>query len=167
MALITGHRLQTLARIKVDNIIISPEGIITIKTSFTNKENPCLHIPYYLENPALCAASCIEAYIHQTASIRSSAQDYFFLTNRPPYRTTTNSLSRWIKTFVAEAGIDTTIFSGYSTRHASYSAAYRNGVTLNIIRQTAGWTSNSQTSARHYNLPMKDNLNTFAKSVLQ
>lgn len=173
LALITGHRLQTLARIKVDNIIISPEGIqvlITdiIKTSFKNKENPCLHIPYYLENPALCAASCLEAYIHQTASMRSPAQDYLFLTTRPPYRTaTTGSLSRWIKTTLAEAGIDTTIFSGYSTRHASCSAAYRNGVTLNIIRQTAGWTSNSQTFARHYNLPVKDNPNTFAKAVLQ
>lgn len=91
-------------------------------------------MPYYLENPAHCAASYLEAYIHQAASIWSSAQYYLFLTTRSPYYQRPDG-----KTILRGAGIDPTIFSEYLTRHASCSATYRNRVTLNIIREIAGW----------------------------
>lgn len=171
LALITGHRIQTLARIRVDNIIISTDEIQIlisdhIKSSRMKAEQPCLLIPYFREKPEICAGSALIAYINKTISIRNETQDFLFLSTRRPFKTaTTSTLSRWIRQTLEEAGIDTKIFSGYSTRHAATSAASRNGVTLDIIRRTAGWSNISEVFARLYNCPLRHNT-LFAKSVL-
>lgn len=172
LALISGHRLQTLARIRVDNILISPSGIQIlisdqIKTTNTNNEQPCLQIPYFRHRPGICPASCLEAYIIQTAINRSERQDFLFLTTRPPYQTaSTGTISNWIKATLSEAGINTEIFTAYSTRHTASSAAFNNGATLQAIRRTAGWTDSSQMFARHYHLPIQD-LQEFAKALVK
>lgn len=170
LALTTGHRIQTLARIKVDQIFISPMGIQIIisdhlKNTGKNKENPCLQIPFFTENSRICPASTLEHYISRTAPLRSTAQEYLFLSTRSPFQTaTTESISRWIKYTLSQSGIDTTVFTGYSTRHASTSAAYRNGVTLELIKRTAGWSDSSATFARFYNLPLRKPTN-FVKTT--
>lgn len=48
----TGQRIQTLSKIKVQNIIISPEGIKIlipeeIKSTSARLEQPCLHLPFF------------------------------------------------------------------------------------------------------------------------
>ena len=171
LALVTGHRIQTLARIRVDQMIISPEGVQIfisdhLKTTNKNNANPCLQIPYFPERPGICPATYLESYVNRTAAIRSEVQDYLFLTSRPPYQTaSTSTISRWIKCTLADAGIDTSVFSAYSVRHAASSAAYKNGVTLETIRRTAGWTESSKMFAKHYHLPSR-NLKDFAKCIL-
>lgn len=173
VALICAHRLQTLTRLRVENIIVSQEGIqilVTdhIKTTRPGKENPCLHLPFFPERPNICPATCLEAYIDKTASIRSSAQEFLFLTTRTPHQTATSAtIGRWIKSTLAEAGVDTKAFGPYSVKHASTSAAYRNGITLENIRRTAGWSAASKTFAKFYQLPIADDPQKFAKALLK
>ncbi|KAJ8909235.1 hypothetical protein NQ315_003492 [Exocentrus adspersus] len=163
--------IQTLVSIKVDSFLMSPSHIqifITdnIKTSLTNREQPCLQVPFFREKPGLCAASLLMEYIDRTSSLRSHAQDYLFLTTRKPHKTaSTQSVSRWIRCTLAEAGINTKVFSAYSTRHAATSAAYRNGIMLETIRKTAGWTARSETFRKFYNRPVNNNL-SFPNSIL-
>jgi len=57
-------------------------------------------------------------------------------------------------------------FSGYSTRHASTSAAFRAGVDLEEIRRTAGWTEKSTTFNKFYNRPLVKKT-TFADRMLR
>ena len=120
-------------------------------------ENPCLQIPYFPQRPLICPASCLEVYIKRTAELRLESQEFLFLATRPPYKpASTATISRWIKNILTRAGIDTKIFSAYSTRYAAISAAYQNGISLETIRKTAGWTERSQMFAKHYNLPIRD-----------
>jgi len=61
-------------------------------------------------------------------------------------------------------GVDTNISS--AIRHAPNLAAKRSGVSINIIKSTAGWTKNSETFARFYDLLIKENENAFANAIL-
>lgn len=159
LTLITGQRLQTISLIKLENIKKLDIGFhiyITdrIKTSGINKFQPCLQVPFFLENPALCVAKLLECYIEKTKTLRNQINE-LFITSRPSYKPASKqTLSRWIKTGLELAGIDPK-FKPHSTRHASTSKAFSNGVSVDLICQTAGWTQSS-TFAKWYNKPVVD-----------
>nr|CAH7765043.1 unnamed protein product [Callosobruchus chinensis] len=101
LALITGHRLQTLTSIRLQNI-------------FTT----LLVIPYFKDNPALCLASVVDYYelvINYeliTKDLRPSDIDYLILTVKRPIRQVSSQrLSNWIEQTLAASGIDTTDFT--------------------------------------------------------
>lgn len=171
LALVTGHRLQTLNRIRVEKIIMTHQGIQIfipdhLKTTNKGNPNPCLQVPFFNARPAICPASCLNEYIVRTASLRTEAQEFLFITARPPHNTATSAtISRWIKSTLSEANVDTTLFTAYSSRHASTTKAFTQGVSLQTIRKTAGWSGTSQVFARHYQLPVR-NLQEFAQSLL-
>ncbi|XP_023310884.1 uncharacterized protein LOC111691783 [Anoplophora glabripennis] len=171
LALATGHRIQTLYLIKVDNIIFDGEGVciyITdqVKNSKNNAPQPFFKVPYFTGKPNLCVVSTLISYLEKTSEWRPQSEDYLFITAKDPYkRASKDTISRWIKQTLNAAGINTQIFSAYSTRHASTSAAARNGVSWDVIRKTAGWTKTSKVFAKFYNRPVVED-NNFAKSVL-
>lgn len=171
LALITGHRLQTLACIRLQNIVRFPDRLEIkisdkVKTSSKNFQ-PFLVIPYFRENPELCLASVIDFYELSTKDLRPANTDLFILTiKKPIHPVSTQRLSKWIKMTLTASGINTTLFSSYSTRHAATSAAHRAGVSIDIIRSTAGWTEKSNMFARFYNRPLCKDATAFAKGVL-
>uniref|UniRef100_A0ABD2W254 Reverse transcriptase RNase H-like domain-containing protein n=1 Tax=Trichogramma kaykai TaxID=54128 RepID=A0ABD2W254_9HYME len=67
------------------------------------------------------------------------------------------TLARWVKCTLSKAGINTNIFTAHSTRHASTSAALDKGVSIEIIKDTAGWFKRSQVFARYYKRPIVNN----------
>lgn len=172
LALITGHRLQTFTYICLGNICRYQDRLeikITdkIKTSSSKNFQPLLVIPYFRENPNLCLASVIDFYILKTRNIRPTNTDKLILTVKKPIRPISSQrLSKWIKMTLEASSIDTTIFSGYSTRHAATSAAHRAGVSIEAIRKRAGWTQNSAMFAKFYNRPLCEDVSAFAKGVL-
>ena len=76
------------------------------------------------------------------------------------------TLSRWVRSVFEKCKIDTGIFSGYLTRHALTSSAMRKGLDIAIIKKTAGWTERSKTFAKFYNLPLTQERDKFAKTIL-
>lgn len=172
IALTTAQRVQTLALISINNIEIFDNEIQIkipdhIKTSARNRCQPCLSIPFFRENPEICVASALQIYMKVTVALRQSKDTGLFITYRKPYhKASSQTISRWIKQTLAESGIDTTVFSAHSTRHASTSAASRNGINVEIIRQTAGWTESSEVFARFYNRPIV-NSSVFASAVIK
>ncbi|XP_031337110.1 uncharacterized protein LOC116181252 [Photinus pyralis] len=144
LALATGHRLQTIQLIKLSNIHTSAQGIqipITgpVKTSGSNRSQPCLQIPRFAENPLLCVATTLIDYIEATKPLQTPNQDYLFITFKEPYKTATKqSISRWIKNTLLTAGLDTNGFKPHSFRHASTSAAYRHGLSLSNTLSSPG-----------------------------
>lgn len=171
LVLITGHRIQTIAAIKINNIIESQSGFQIfisdkIKTSGVNRCQPCLQVPNYYDNPSLCVAKLLKKYIEVTESFRNNGQEYLFLTTRPPYsRASKQTISNWVKTALSAAGIDTK-FKPHSTRHASTSKAFSRGISIEVIRKTAGWTENSSTFAKFYQRPIVETT-AFAEAILQ
>lgn len=172
LALTTGHRSQTISTINIENINISTDFISVkvsdkIKTSGKNKLQPFFKFPFFSEQPELCVASILKFYIEITHPLRNSQEQYLILRHKKLHRkATSQSISRWLKKVLTLSGVDTNIFTGHSTRHASTSAAHRLGVNIDTIRNTAGWSSSSNTFNTFYNLPVHPNQNNFAKAII-
>lgn len=170
LALCTAQRVQTLSLIKISNIYISDAGVkilITdvIKSSAPGREQPILYLPFFIENKNICPATVLTDYIHVTKKLRDKNINNLILTIKKPHKTATaQTISRWIKLVLSESGVNTSIFSAHSTRHASTSSANSAGVCIDTIRKTAGWTSRSQTFAKFYKLNVINEAE-FAESV--
>lgn len=162
LMLITAHRLKTLACIRVVCIVVSPEKIQIFitdhqKTTSVRSIQPCLQIR---------VASTLLEYINRTVTIRNTSQDYLFISTRKPYCTASSqAISKWVKRMLDHAKIDTQIFTGYSAKHAGTSAAFKAGVSLSNIRQTAGWSEKSTVFHQFYNRPTATSV-AFANAVL-
>lgn len=171
LALVSAHRVQTFSLIKLSNIKIfdSVEIVITIpeiiKTSKPNSYQPVLKLPYFQEKPEICPASCLQTYINKTSTLRHVGNQFLFISYKKPFsKLSTQRLSHWIKNTLKDSGINTSIFTGHSTRHAATSTANRCGVSIDVIRKTAGWTDSSKVFARFYNKEIIDI--DFARSIL-
>lgn len=167
LMLATGQRAQTISLISINNIVINEDCVIIkinklIKTSGPNRMQPFLTLPFF-NNDNICPAKAVISYLELTKSIRIC--NLLFLSTRKPYKSVTPStISRWVKKVMAESGIDISIFSAHSTRHASTSAAYRKGVNIDDIRRAAGWTGESTTFGRFYNRPIINN-RSFSEAI--
>lgn len=170
LAICTAHRVQTLSLINLENIVITENNIqITIhdiiKTSGPGREQPTLILPYFHENINICPATTLTDYLTITANKRPTNSNKLLITHKPPHKpATTQTISRWIKQVLSDSGVNVSIFSAHSTRHAASSAAGRAGVSIDTIRKAAGWTAASSTFARFYQREII-NPNTFANAV--
>lgn len=170
VSLCTAHRLQTFQSIKIRNISNLGDRIEIIisdllKTSAPKKEQPRLCLPFFDNNPELCVASTLLHYVEVTKPLRGNTENLFITYKKPFHATTTQSLSRWFKNVLKRSGTDTNTFTPYSTRHASTSAAFRSGVSIDTIRTTAGWTKHSAVFLNYYNKPI-ENPSEFARNII-
>lgn len=173
LALSTAQRVQTLSLIKTSNIKIFTSNIeITIediiKTSAPGRQNPKLVIPFFPTKPEICPAKTLLTYIKVTNVYRENpnTQRLFLTTKKPFHNATASTIGRWIRQVLSESGIDTSVFTAHSVRHASTSAADRRGVSIEIIKKTAGWSGDSLIFGKFYNRPVDTNLvNNFAEAV--
>lgn len=119
-----------------------------------------------IQQPWLYVATILCQYIELSARIRAENQDILLLTHKKIRRAaTTQSISRWIKSVMAESGIEIEMFGSHSTKHAATSAAFRRGTDIDAIRKTAGWTAKSNVFARFYNRPVIENTSV-ANSII-
>ncbi|XP_023316861.1 uncharacterized protein LOC111694154 [Trichogramma pretiosum] len=172
LALSTAQRAQTLSLIKISNIVISNRGLEIkipdrIKTSKVGNNQPLLQLPKLIEKPDLCVYSTILLYIDKTKNLRGDIDNLFISLNKPYRAITAETVSRWIKRGLFMSGIDTTIFTGHSTRHAASSKALQKGIDIDTIRRTAGWSEKSRTFANFYNRPIVTDSFELANLVLR
>ena len=126
-----------------------------------------LKITFFKNNCKVCAADTLVYYLNKTKELRTNGQKYLFIACKKPYKVVSSqTISRWVTDTLSAAGVDTNIFTAHSTRHASTSAAKRSGVSLNVIRKTAGWSEQSLTFAKFYDRPLIDNTSSaFADAI--
>lgn len=78
-----------------------------------------------------------------------------FLSIKSPYKPVgTQTISKWLQKLLVNSHVDTSIFKGYSYRHASTSKAARMGVSVDTIFTKAGWCKGSSVFGRFYNKPL-------------
>ena len=169
LALGSAQRFQTLIYIKLSNMKKSPSVYVIripdkIKTSRPGACQPLLEYPYFLDNPNLCIASTIDNYLDVTKPFRCNYDNLILTINRPHVPAKTDSVSRWIRTVLAECGIDS-VFSAYSIKHASSSAALKKGASLELIKKAACWSERSQVFNRFYNKKIRSGQDSFAQVV--
>lgn len=175
LALSTGQRVQTLSLINLSDIHTENSRIVImindiIKTSAPNRHNPRLVLPFFKDKASICPALALSSYIEKTSQFRNLPDtDKLVLTvKKPIHNANSQTLSRWIKQTLCSSGVDVRVFTAHSTRHASTSAANRSGVSIDLIKKTAGWAGNSLCFARFYNQPVIDREedSAFAQAVL-
>ena len=119
------------------------------KTSKPGAHTEPSEILAYVENPKLCLVKHLKAYIEKTQEHRKSADSKLFLCYTKPFGPVSrNTFSRWVKSVLAKAGIDTGKYTGHSTRAASCSAVAERA-SLHTVLKAAGWKSES-TFAKFY-----------------
>ena len=161
LSLLTGQRLQTLAAMKVSNLVIKDNIIIfyidsLLKTSKQSAHIKPIQLTSYDKCTNICIVRCVKHYLDITNSHRTD--DHLLLSYIKPHKAVgPETISRWIKSTLFEAGIDVSVFAAHSTRSAATSAGTRVGVPLDSILQAGNWCS-AKTFALFYNKPLINHL---------
>ena len=145
LALTTAQRTQTLHVLDIedfqiyDNLVMIP---ITARLKQTNARNNKFKIELRSleEDPSICVVECLKSYLKRTGKLRTSSK--LLISYLKPYKAVSKqTISRWIKKVMFEAGIDTEIFKSHSTRAAACSKLKNNSVPIEEIIETAGWAN--------------------------
>lgn len=169
LAILSGQRAQTLAAIKVSNIICEGSQLnilidSTIKTSRPGAFQPNIYLPCYPLEPKVCPVLTVNEYKSRTSELRND--NMFFVSYTKPHKSlTSQSISRWLKELLEMSGVDTTMYKGHSFRHASTSSAFEKGVSIDVIFASAGWSTRSKVFANFYKCKI-DNREDYAKKIL-
>ena len=113
----------------------------------------------YPTDKTLCFVSHMKEYLRRTKPLRGDSTKLFISFMKPHKHISRETLSRWIKTVMEAAGIDTRIFHPHSTRAAATSKAKAACVPIQEIL-------GKKTFDRFYNKPASNEL-TFANSLLK
>ena len=79
-----------------------------VKQSRPGKPRPVLVLTAYPADKRLCVMSCLRQYLTRTESVRNSEHASLFLSySKPHHPVCKRTISRWVKTVMAKAGIGT------------------------------------------------------------
>lgn len=145
LGLLTGQRVQTLHLLHVNNIIFTDNYVKIHIEELLKQTRPGVHLPelvleQFSKDKSLCIVTYLSAYLEKTKTIRQNEEKLFISFTKPFKRVTKDTLSRWIKSVLLSAGIDTNFFKAHSIRSASASSAAKS-VPIATIMKTAGWSS--------------------------
>lgn len=154
--LCSAQRCQTLFSIETtdinfanDKVFIAPSGLL--KQSRPGKHLETLVFQKYLKDKKLCIVNILSEYLSRTRDIRTNSK-LLISTIKPFGPVSKSTISRWVKLVMNKAGIDMS-FTPHSTRSAAVSKAKLQGIPLETIMKTAGW-SNASVFATFYNKPV-------------
>ena len=99
----------------------------------------------YAPDRRLCIYTYLQKYLAVTKLLISF--------HKPYQAVSRDTIRRWIKQVLSNSGIDTNVFSAYSTRSPSVSAANLKGVPLDKILLAGGW-SHASTFSKYCNKPI-------------
>ena len=168
LCFVTGQRNQTIH--SLDKSCMHDDGdekitffIPTIlKTTTRGKHLKPIELIEYDEDQSLCVVTHIRLYLDVTKSIRKNHNKLLLSYVAPHLPVSAATTARWVKQTLADAGINTTLFTPHSTRAASTSSANQKGLSLADIRRAAGWRPGS-TFATFYQKPIVKN---FGRAVI-
>ena len=169
LALLTEQRGHALHLLKIGDIRMHHNKCVIVFSSKHKQTKPGAHtepaeISAFTQNPKICLVSHLHAYLQQTEPLRKG-QELLISFKKPHAPVARGTFSRWVKTMLAAAGVDTVHYGPHTTRAASCSAAANQGVSLTSILKAAGWSSEA-TFTRFYKKTVVDNP-TFGHSVLR
>ena len=173
MALVSAQRTRTLKLLSTENMVKKSEEftfrvLSLLKQSSagggTQRHLAPIVFKKYPDDNKLCVFTVLEEYLKRTSALRGSCSQLLLCYTKPCGPASKDTIRRWIKEVMLQAGIVTTLFKPHSTRSASTSVAVSNNVPINDILMTNGWRSSS-IFAKYYNKPVA-HTNQFAEGVL-
>lgn len=170
IALTTASRSQSLHLLTIDNMIKGPSKYVLyysglLKQSRAGYKTQIAELCSYTLDKRLCVYSTLSEYLNRTKDFRRENKCLFISFVKPFAPVTCSTISRWIRTVMASAGIDCDKYKAHSVRSASSSKAKLCNVPIDNILKVAGW-STAKTFAQFYNKDVEDSSNTFSTAVL-
>ena len=157
--LLSGQRGQSMKCIDIRNIKITKNRLQIhygdlLKTTRPGFQQEPINLKAYAPDRRICIVTVLNEYLRKRQALAPKICTQLFISIQKPFNpVTTNTISRWVKELMHDAGINTDMFTPHSIRSASTSAAKRTGTPLNTILSAAGWTQES-TFRKYYNKPL-------------
>ena len=168
VALSTAARSSDLVLLNVESINFVPEGVTCHLVGLSKQSRPghtrsAIEIASFQEDPSICPVGCLKVYLEKTHGLCRGSKQLFIGLVKPHKAVKACTISRWIKSTLSSAGIDTNIFTAHSTRGAASSSALAYGASLYEVLQQADWSS-ARIFRRHYFRPRP--FSNFSSAVL-
>ena len=166
--LLSGQRIQTIHLLDIRYMTLTESSCSFSISKPVKQTRPGTHvhdlvIQAYFKDPGLCIVECLQGYAIRTKPLRGEETQLLIRFLKPHKAVSKDTIGRWVKCFLANAGIDTNQFRAHSARSASTSAAKRSGLDMTTIMRAAGWSN----VARFYNKPIEHSPHAnFGQTVL-
>jgi hypothetical protein len=155
IALATLMRVSEIAAIEFKSVIFSQSGV---KFSLGSPRKAQRRGPLQTfslsgcPDPIVCPVKTLKEYIERTNEFRTETNcNRLLVAVIPPHKpVSSNTVSRWIRSVLNSAGVDTDVFGAHSTRGAAASKAAVNGLSIEAILRAGSWAHES-TFRRFYN----------------
>ena len=170
LALTTAQRVQTIQSLHLDKMTFMGDTVEfhvddLLKQSRPGSIGTTIRLKAFPGDKRLCVVRYLKKYIHLTEPIRGTER-YLLITSQKPHRRATKStISRWIRTVMNNAGINTDLYKSHSTRAATTSQAKVKHLPIKDILAQAGWAS-EQTFRKFYLKPI-DSGSDFTHTILE
>ena len=170
MAILSGQRCQTIHALTTKDMKVSEDKVMFIvtdllKTTKPGKECTKLEFLSFDEDPRICVVRYLSEYLKRTKDMRHDHYKLLVSYQRPHRPVSKDTVSRWLKTELKLAGIDTSTFTAHSTRAASTSAAKAQKLSITTTMDSAGWSSEN-TFMKYYNKTISKPTDKFGKQLL-
>ena len=153
LLLLGAQSVNTIFCFHVDEMTINDISItfapshVLKHSSKSNKLNVFTYRSYP-QDVRLCVVDCLKVYLDRRKPKVPENEKNLFITHKKPYKAATiDTLRRWVKNALEEAGIYN--FSAHSCRSASTSKAKNLNIDLEEIMKRACW-KNESTFKKHY-----------------
>lgn len=153
LLVLSGRRVGSIVSICIEDITFHEDFLSIHISHLTKTSTPGKHVSdIVLRNypcKVLCPVECLKEYLKKSEVFRKSQR--LFISYVKPYKSITrDTLSRWAKIVMREAGINMDVFKPHSVRSAVASRALDKDVSLATIMSTIGWRQ-AETIAKYYN----------------
>lgn len=171
LALVLAARGQSLTLLNLSRMTRFKDKVeFTFKANELKQARPGYKpekvvIARYEVNRKVCPVVALLEYMKRTEGLRGDENQLFISYCKPYKKVTRDTISRWVKSAMCSAGIDTKIFKAHSVRSAATSKARLKEVPIDKILSTAGW-SNAGTFAKFYDKPVIKDDKSFENAVL-
>lgn len=135
------------------------------KVANPKKPRPPIKFLHFVSNHNLCVCRCIDDYLIRSKLWRDSETQLLLSFRNPHKSVATKTISRWITDVLKLSGIDTSVFTGHSTRSASTSKAKSCGVPTKEILKNGYW-SNESVFQKTYSKEIVNDESLFQQCIL-
>ena len=170
LALLGATRAQLLQAFRIDSLELT-KNRATFRVDELMKTDRPGHVGHeityraYPVDRRLCVVTTLQRYLLVTNEIRYGNDQLFLAVNEPHLPVSKDTIARWIRQLLVQAGIDVNIFKAHSVRAASVSTAKNCFVPVQDIMSRAGWAQ-EKTFSTYYHKPI-DNASEFERAILQ
>lgn len=152
--LASAQRGQIIPALTLDNMKITDNGFQFFLNNKDLKQGRPGYKPEILNFERfhvkkVCIARYLQEYLGKTSDLRGNTREIFITSKKPFKAISRDTVSRWVKSVMREAGLDVQVFKPGSTRAAASSKAMQDGVPLDEILARGGW-SNASTFRKFY-----------------